>query len=66
MTAAGYSVAIETNAVAGIGERMTIIRTALPRILDFARKVFASREMIVRPQRGGDSERRHGKRIGLS
>lgn len=55
-----------TNAGAGSSGRITIVRTAQRTILDFARKVFASREMIVRPQRAWPSEWRHCKRIGLS
>lgn len=46
MMTAGHSVAVETHAGSGIGGRTTILRTALRTILDFARKVFASREMI--------------------
>lgn len=56
VAAAGHSVAIETNAGAGIGATDDNDCTALRTILDFAIEVFAARETIVRGQRARPSE----------
>ncbi|MCA6112856.1 hypothetical protein J6497_37965 [Bradyrhizobium sp. CNPSo 4026] len=54
--AAGHSVVVETNAGAGVGATDANCRRARATILDSAREVFASSEMIVKLEEPQPSE----------
>ncbi|CAN7725756.1 alanine dehydrogenase [Bradyrhizobium sp. LjRoot220] len=54
--AAGHSVAVETNAGAGIGATDDLYRKAGASVLDSAREVFASSQMIVKVKEPQASE----------